>query len=225
MFARQALTLDHVSNGRLEIGLGTGLVGDPSNAMIGVADWDAEGTRRTPVGEYLEIVDRLLRDEVTIVRTANATGSTAATTNPRPVQSPRPPITVGAIGPADASPRGRTGGRRGAPCRSRPSFDDQVAEIRQRRRDWTRSALRSDGIPLPLASVVPPVRCPGAAARRHLRLLHARSTGSRTWRAASRPRHGRARALLPARREPDRPSSSVIATDVLPRLAHRAAAP
>ena len=35
MFARQALTLDHVSNGRLEIGLGTGLVGDRSYQMIG----------------------------------------------------------------------------------------------------------------------------------------------------------------------------------------------
>ena len=39
MLARQAVTLDHVSGGRVEIGLGTGLVGDPSYAMIGIPAW------------------------------------------------------------------------------------------------------------------------------------------------------------------------------------------
>ena len=41
MFARQALTLAHISHGSLEIGLGTGLVSDPSYAMIGIDDWGA----------------------------------------------------------------------------------------------------------------------------------------------------------------------------------------
>ena len=97
MFARQALTLDHVSNGRLEIGLGTGLVGDPSYPMIGVPDWEPK-ERVARLREYVEIVDRLLRDEVT-----SYAGSfyriEGAQMNPRPVQSPRPPITIAALGP------------------------------------------------------------------------------------------------------------------------------
>lgn len=97
LFARQALTLDHISHGRLEIGLGTGLVGDPSYAMVGIPDWEAK-ERVARLAEYVEIVDRLLRDEVTsfageFYRVAEAI------MNPRPVQSPRPPITVGALGP------------------------------------------------------------------------------------------------------------------------------
>src|ERR687894_3100341 len=35
MLARQVFTLDHISNGRIELGLGTGLRSDPSSAMIG----------------------------------------------------------------------------------------------------------------------------------------------------------------------------------------------
>ena len=49
VFARQALTLDHVSGGRLEIGLGTGLVGDPSYAMTGIPDWDPRSVSRGSV--------------------------------------------------------------------------------------------------------------------------------------------------------------------------------
>ena len=97
MFARGALTLDHISHGRLEIGLGTGLVGDPSYRMIGIEDWVAK-ERVARLGEYVEIVDRLLRDEVTSFagRFYQVDG---AYMNPRPVQSPRPPIMVGALGP------------------------------------------------------------------------------------------------------------------------------
>jgi len=97
MFARQALTLDHVSGGRLEIGLGTGISVDPSYDMIGVPDWEP-GERVARFAEYLEIVDRLLRDEVTTY-TGRFYRTEGAYMNPRPIQSPRPPITVAALGP------------------------------------------------------------------------------------------------------------------------------
>src|SRR5215216_1576968 len=38
--ARQVTTLDRISNGRIELGLGTGLASDPSSTMIGVSNWD-----------------------------------------------------------------------------------------------------------------------------------------------------------------------------------------
>lgn len=129
MFARQAMTLDHVSNGRLEIGLGTGLVGDPSYAMIGVPDWDAR-ERVAHLGEYLEVVDRLLRDEVTTFEGAFYRVE-GAIVHPRPVQSPRPPITVGAIGPTLLRHVAKRADTWGA-LSFKTSFDEQLAEVRER---------------------------------------------------------------------------------------------
>ena len=129
MFARQALTLDHVSGGRLEIGLGTGLVGDRSYPMIGVPDWEPK-ERVARLAEYLEIVDRLLRDETTTFEGAFYRID-GAIVNPRPIQVPRPPITVGALGPVMM----RHVARRADTWSTMsfdPSFEVQVAETRER---------------------------------------------------------------------------------------------
>jgi alkanesulfonate monooxygenase SsuD/methylene tetrahydromethanopterin reductase-like flavin-dependent oxidoreductase (luciferase family) len=129
MLARQALTLDHVSGGRLEIGLGTGLVGDPSYPMIGVPDWEPR-ERVARLGEYVEIVDRLLRDEVTSFE-GTFYRVEGAHVNPRPVQSPRPPITVAALGPVAM----RIAARHADTWNSMSfleGFDDQVDETRRR---------------------------------------------------------------------------------------------
>jgi alkanesulfonate monooxygenase SsuD/methylene tetrahydromethanopterin reductase-like flavin-dependent oxidoreductase (luciferase family) len=129
MFARQALTLDHVSNGRLEIGLGTGITVDPSYDMIGVPNWEP-GERVARFAEYLEIVDRLLCDEMTSFSgTYYRVGG--AYMNPRPVQSPRPPITVAALGPVmmrHAAGRADTWNS----MSFHESFDDQLDETRAR---------------------------------------------------------------------------------------------
>lgn len=129
MFARQALTLDHVSHGRLEIGLGTGLVGDPSYAMLGIPDWDGK-ERVARLAEYAEIVDRLLRDE-----TASYDGTyyrvDGAIMTPRPVQSPRPPITIGALGPVMMRHAARLADVWSS-LSFLESFDDQVDETRRR---------------------------------------------------------------------------------------------
>ncbi|MDH3715353.1 MAG: LLM class flavin-dependent oxidoreductase [Gammaproteobacteria bacterium] len=42
MLARQALTLDHISGGRLDVGLGIGLEIDPSYDMMGIPDWSVK---------------------------------------------------------------------------------------------------------------------------------------------------------------------------------------
>ncbi len=96
MFARQALTVDHLSDGRLELGLGIGLPIDPSYEMMGVPNWTPK-ERVDRFGEYVEIVDRMLSNEVTTFngRYYEVEG---AVMNPRPVQSPRPPLTIAAMG-------------------------------------------------------------------------------------------------------------------------------
>jgi alkanesulfonate monooxygenase SsuD/methylene tetrahydromethanopterin reductase-like flavin-dependent oxidoreductase (luciferase family) len=129
MFARQALTLDHISGGRVEIGLGTGLAKDPSLAMIGVPDWESK-ERVARLGEYVQIVDRLLREEITTFA-GDFYQVDGAIMNPRPVQSPRPPIMLGALGPVMMRHAARFADTWNS-LSFRESFDDQVEETRAR---------------------------------------------------------------------------------------------
>ena len=96
LLARQVLTLDHISNGRVEVGLGTGLTIDPSYAMGGYPNWSA-GERVERFGEYVSIVSQCLSQEVTTFHGEHYSVD-GIIMNPRPVQSPRPPIMIAAMG-------------------------------------------------------------------------------------------------------------------------------
>jgi alkanesulfonate monooxygenase SsuD/methylene tetrahydromethanopterin reductase-like flavin-dependent oxidoreductase (luciferase family) len=129
MLARQVLTLDHVSNGRIELGLGTGLSIDPSYAMTGLPNWEPK-ERVDRFGEYVELVGRLLSQEVTTFegRYYKVEGSMM---NPRPVQAPRPPIMVAGLGQRMM----RHAVHHADIWNSLsflPAFDDQLAETRTR---------------------------------------------------------------------------------------------
>jgi len=62
LLAKQAVTVDHISNGRLELGLGAGWY-EPEHRMYGI-EFQSTGRLIGRFEEAVQIVDSLLRSEV-----------------------------------------------------------------------------------------------------------------------------------------------------------------
>ncbi|MHA3701067.1 LLM class flavin-dependent oxidoreductase [Jatrophihabitans sp. YIM 134969] len=95
-FAKELVTLDQLSDGRLEVGLGAGVEG-PDAAVLG----DPPRTRRERTdrfAEWIALLDRLLREPVVTVR-GERFSAVDAHQLPGCVQDPRVPFTVAATGP------------------------------------------------------------------------------------------------------------------------------
>lgn len=94
LLAAEVLTVDHLSGGRVELGLGVG--DQPADCdVFGLPRW-SPGERVSRLEEQLGLLDRLLRGEdVAWEGTYYSVGGVKLTT---PVQTPRPPLLVAAEG-------------------------------------------------------------------------------------------------------------------------------
>ncbi len=95
-FAKELMTLDQLTGGRLEIGVGAGTEG-PDALVLGEPPL-ARSERAERFGEWLGLLDRLLREPVTTVHGPRFTAVDAHQL-PGCVQQPRLPFTVAATGP------------------------------------------------------------------------------------------------------------------------------
>lgn len=96
ILARMAVTVDHVSNGRLELGIGAGWYVAEHEAY-GIA-FDPPGERVDQLIEVVQVLDLLLREESPSFDGKHYQLKDAPS-RPGPVQQPRPPLTIGAHRP------------------------------------------------------------------------------------------------------------------------------
>lgn len=92
--AEAAVTVDHLSGGGLDIGLGTGIAGFDHDA-VGEPYWELS-ERLTRFNEYVEALDGLLRSrDRSFQRSGSYVHTSHAPCAPAPVQDPRPPLVLG----------------------------------------------------------------------------------------------------------------------------------
>ncbi|MBE3560589.1 MAG: TIGR03621 family F420-dependent LLM class oxidoreductase [Ktedonobacteraceae bacterium] len=95
LLAKEAATLDLLSDGRFELGMGAGYM--PSDYTQAGIPFESPGMRVGRLEEALQVIDRLFSGE-----TVNFAGQyyriTDLQSRPRPVQQPRPPIYIGGSG-------------------------------------------------------------------------------------------------------------------------------
>jgi F420-dependent oxidoreductase-like protein len=96
LLAKEAMTVDHISNGRLDLGFGAGWY-EPEHPMFGLEFPEPKQL----VGRFQEavhILDQLLRNDTTTYQGTHYQLQ-EATMRPRPVQQPRPPFVLAAHKP------------------------------------------------------------------------------------------------------------------------------
>ena len=96
LLAKEAITLDHISNGRLEVGIGAGWYAK-EHEQFGI-EFPETGELVERFREATELIDLLLRQE-TVSYAGKHYQLVEAPNHPLPLQQPRPPLTIGAKGP------------------------------------------------------------------------------------------------------------------------------
>lgn len=115
LFAKECITVDHISGGSLEAGIGA--AGAPNDfGMTGLPEWGPrERIRR--FREFVRLTDLLLRAGEPVSFSGEYYQVRDAVMTPGSLQHPRPPLTLAARAGSDALPRIRRGRRRPASSR------------------------------------------------------------------------------------------------------------
>lgn len=96
LLARMAITLDHITGGRFELGIGAAGT-SACHAMTGSPHWETR-ERSERYREFVEIIDQMLKNEVTTYH-GKYYDIQEAILRPRSIASPRPVLNVAAHGP------------------------------------------------------------------------------------------------------------------------------
>jgi alkanesulfonate monooxygenase SsuD/methylene tetrahydromethanopterin reductase-like flavin-dependent oxidoreductase (luciferase family) len=156
LLAQQAVTVDHVSNGRLELGMGAGYA-EGEHERFGLA-LPSAGDRRRAFHEAVRIVDSLLRNETTTFE-GRYYRLKGAYVRPAPIQKPRPRLVLGAHGPrmlricAEYADTWNSSGSIEEMRERNAILDDHCADIgrdpREIRRSWYgwASKMAAQGLP------------------------------------------------------------------------------
>jgi probable F420-dependent oxidoreductase len=137
MLAKEAATLDLLSHGRFELGLGAG-VGQPDYQQMGLP-LESAGTRVSRVEEALHIIKQFFTEEV-----VNFSGKYYTITDlrglPKPIQKPHPPIFIGSTGKRMLSIAAREADSIAPEIRPTPPGSNEVDAPIEEKLAWIREA-------------------------------------------------------------------------------------
>lgn len=144
VLAQELATLDHLSDGRLEIGIGAGW-NRPEYDSAGIA-FDSSGTRIERMSESVKVLKSLFADGPVSFSGRHYKINGFADL-PRPLQRPHPPLMIGGGGQKTLSFAAREADIIGlAPRAIRPGVSDVrscMTEGTQQKIDWVRAAAGS----------------------------------------------------------------------------------
>ena len=144
LLAKEAATLDFLSNGRFELGVGAGWMKNEYDAL-GIP-YDKAGVRISRLEEALQIIHQYFSDEPVNFKGKyySVKGNGGLDSIPRSVQKPRPPILVGGGGKRVLSIAAKYADIIGIAIKTRadgagPDFTDIAISLSQKI-DWIKSA-------------------------------------------------------------------------------------
>lgn len=137
ILAKEAATLDLLSNGRFELGLGAG-VGQPDYDQLGLP-LESPGTRVSRVEEALHIIKQFFTEDVVNFSGAHYTVS-GLSGLPKPIQRPNPPIFIGSTGRRMLTLAAREADSIAPEVRQARPGSDETDATREDKVNWIREA-------------------------------------------------------------------------------------